>query len=187
MAINRNTPFEPTRRISLPINDNFAKHFAKLLADITINWGRIEHSMFTLIFFMDEKRGAELSKIFFQSTSLFAREKILTRQIKAVMRNTHPTFLSSLKAALDAFQNVRERRNILVHGLWEPAGSSSFKVRPLRLDKLSGDLEKPIKVDLAYVASLNREIDFILQKLASLGAEMIAHQALEKIKKRKSR
>jgi hypothetical protein len=159
-------------------------HFANALAMLTINWGRIEHQLFLILLFIDEKHAPAYTKAFFQNEAIAHREKVLRSEISAAMEKDYPDFIVELDAQLEVFRSIRIRRNPLAHGLWERTGPKQFSVAPLRLADGSDDVAKPINVDLTYVVTLLNDIHRMMSSLAWLGAQMQIHQYAKRRDKR---
>lgn len=161
--------------------DLWGDEFAHCLAKITMGWGNIEYRMFLLLQAIDFKNAAKWAALLFAPRILAQRKKIVRQQIEAAVRISYPNFLAMLDDELSRLQSVQGRRNILAHGFWlESKSDQKFNVQPLNLKNGTKILDDAVEVDHGYLATLIQDIDRVVNGLASLGSEMLAHQQLKK-------
>lgn len=165
--------------LSLSLSDTCDIHLANYLAELALNWGRLEYYLYLILEAIDGTKASQWTDIYFKTNALEARINAAKEEIIVATKISYPAFETQLGEALTKFDDLRKPRNALMHGLWRRIGPKSFKLLPMRMDKTLGVLQKEIDVDVNYVSSVVIDMHNLLGRFASLGAEMLAHQWMQ--------
>lgn len=161
--------------------DLWGNEFAHLISTITVRWGSIEHLLYLILKAIDAKRSNYWADRLFRSPALAEQKRRVRMEVKTAVETSYPEYMVHLDVQLDRLQSIQDRRNPIAHGLWlEGSSDRSFKIQPLRIDRTTNNIEQPIEIDLDHLTKLITDMEFLDQGLASLCAEMLAHQQLRK-------
>lgn len=160
--------------------------FAGGLAELTIVWGRVEYWLFLVLEAIDTKQSAKWTQVFLRTNAVEARVEETRKQIARAIGDAAPELLSAFLDAESRFEDIRHRRNLLMHGVWRRLDETHFEITPLRLvkKKNKGDqsprpLEKIAQIDAKFLSQLLGDIDKLVQRLAAIVGEIRAHQFMQ--------
>lgn len=166
--------------LALNAGDHYDVQVSKYLAELMLNWGRLEYYLYLILEAIDRDRADQWTEVYFKASALDARIRAAKKEIIDATRASYPMFQVLLEEALTKFGELRERRNALMHGLWCKIESRTFKLLPMRIDKTLGGLPEEIDIDLHYVSSIVEAAYNLLSNFAALATEMLAHQWLQR-------
>lgn len=159
----------------------YDRHIGPALAEITMNWARVEYWLYSVLEPIDSDNAAIWVAEFFKNVPLEKKKAAIRREISN-RADLDSEYLTRLDAAFKILEAVTMRRNLLAHGLWlrDKQDRKVFRVQPLRLRSDKKVLEPIMVVDLKFLTELSRDIKRAIDRLASLSAEIMAHDFLAK-------
>jgi hypothetical protein len=153
--------------------------FAKQLAEITMNWSRVEYFLYCLLESIDLHNPAQWMKMFFGDKAGQGQKEKIVKRAALKAAGGDRDFEERMGYVFSEVRRLAEDRNKRVHGLWHRQSNGVFEVRPMRLDQYSMTLDKGVIVTNADLADIWKRLDDIQQKLADLALWMMVHQQIE--------
>jgi hypothetical protein len=168
-----------------PERDLLESEFCHSLALITMNWGRVECQLLGVILLADPKQAGPLTDTFFAEKSLEDRKVIARKAMIAAMQRSYPASVKSFREALKKIGTIQPRRNLLAHGVWsEEHSKNAYSIQPMKAQSKTRKLAAATKIDLQFLTNVVIDMQWVMIRLASIGADMMAHQQLKKWGKR---
>lgn len=160
-----------------PLGDEMARYLSR----ITINWGKLEQTLYLSLKSIDGERAAEWRDTFFSSPALAERRKQARKSMISAVESSYPKLLEFFEEALDDLQDIQHRRNALSHGLWLPVEKiGEYPVQPLRYDKKMESFGPILIVDLKFLEVLLEDMTRFTHRVFAIGSELLAHEQLKK-------
>ena len=169
--------------ISLDGRDIYDRELALFLAQITMNWGRLEYSLYLILVAIDAKRAEIWTKNYFSTDRWKEKKTVVRREVEKTITE-YPEYYETLDDAFNQLDAICNKRNLLVHGLWNRGAPEIYEVQSLRFDKKTSQLTDPVRIRLEDVADLLKRIKVARETLALLGTEMFCHQWNKRHKKK---
>lgn len=160
------------------------RHISKYVAEITLNWGRLEYGLYLMLEAIDPDQAAVWTRELFTPINLDTKKAIVLKQVLKTIKN-YPEFYTILERAFEELDTLRNKRNVLAHGLSKLISEGTYEIQPLKFSKKEKALENTIQVDIKGISELMNLMKGVREKLANLEVEIIASRELEKIEQRK--
>lgn len=161
--------------------DLVGDEMAHVLSQITINWGKLEQALYLSLKSIDAKKADQWRQEFFWTPVLADKRAKSRKSMQSIFATSHPKLLQSFEAALDDLQDIQNRRNALTHGIWLPIERpNEYPVQPLRYDRAKMIFDPIVVVDLNYLSGLLTDMKKFINRICSIGANLMAHQQLKK-------
>lgn len=165
--------------------DLMGDEMAHILSKITINWGKLEQALYLSMKSIDAKKADQWRWEFFSTPALAQKRAKARRNMQSIVATSYPKLLGLLEGALDDLQHIQNRRNILSHGVWLPIeAANKYPVQPLRCDDAKMIFDPIVVVDINYLNDLLDDMMKFINRIYSIGSELLAHQQLKKLGKR---
>jgi hypothetical protein len=166
-------------------SDRMGDEMAHILSKITINWGKLEQALYLSIKSIDAKEADQWREEFFSTPALAQKRARARKNLQAIVATSYPKLLELFRGALDDLQHIQNRRNILSHGIWLPVETvNEYPVQPLRYDNAKMTFDPIVVVDINYLNELLDDMMEFINRIYSIGSELLAHQQLKKRGKR---
>ena len=165
--------------------DLMGDEMAHILSKITINWGKLEQALYLSMKSIDAKKADQWRWEFFSTPALAQKRAKARRNMQSIVATSYPKLLGLFEGALDDLQHIQNRRNILSHGVWLPIeAANKYPVQPLRCDDAKMIFDPIVVVDINYLNDLLDDMMKFINRIYSIGSELLAHQQLKKLGKR---
>ncbi len=162
------------------------RHMAVSWNYLTLNWGRLEYFLYIIPLPIDSTLAHDWMIDFFADINTESKARKVRREVSLIFSDD-PKYVTDLNDALEMLWTLCNERNKLVHGLWTRKGDGQFEVQPLKVVKHGFSLDAPNHIGIEQLTELNRLMDKVIGRLASIGAETQAASYLAKIENRRKR
>lgn len=167
------------------LNDSKGQVAVRLIAEITVNWGIIEYQLYRILEAATPIEWRTLAADFFASRGS-------KRKRDSVIKAVSELFSDDLKiqrlveSAMQDLKNLCGQRDLIAHGIWSGA-NGIYVVQQLRWDKDTKDLIEPIRITLDELSNIAKATEFMRQRLATIGTEVLAGWWLKRYSLRSAR
>ena len=166
-------------------SDRIGDEMAHILSKITINWGKLEQALYLSMKSIDAKKADQWREEFFSTPALAQKRAKARKNMQAIVATSYPELLRLFEGAIDDLQHIQNRRNILSHGIWLPIETANkYPIQPLRCDSAKMIFDPIVVVDINYLNDLLDDMIEFINRIYSMGSELLAHQQLKKWGKR---
>lgn len=138
------------------------QHLVRYLADIVTDWGRAEYLLYLVLYDIDRSAAADWTDRFLSASNLKKKGKLVAEIVARSGGSTEHT--NAMKLVLEKFDSIRDRRNLLAHGLWRRIGLNKFGIRALRRDPATSRIADEVIVDATYVGTLAMDLRLLIHE-----------------------
>jgi hypothetical protein len=171
MALDSGNQIDVPFALPIKIED---PEIAVALANLTVVWGSLERVIFRLLEAIDFKKTNEFVAKFYAGNyaGRISTAKPLITEAGEVIG---PDYVDRVRVTFDKFDQIRWRRNPLVHGIWRKT-ANGFDVLPLKLSKSKLEFEPAIAVNIETLRTLYADIEALLNDFGDLTIQMLFDQ-----------
>jgi hypothetical protein len=151
------------------------------IAEIISMWGYIEYHMYRIFEATDPLNWTKLAADFFSVNSLSKKRQEIIRRVSDAFADDE-YLMKIVTEVMTDVSSLAETRNLIVHGVWSGKGGN-YVIQPLRWNKAHSALQPAQVITASDLIQAARSANFLNQRLASVGCEVMVGEFLNKRRK----
>jgi hypothetical protein len=142
----------------------------RALSQVVMNWARLDYALYLVLRAKDHEKAADWMQALLKPHVLGQRVEIVRKELAGIAA-ADDEFGKLLKDSFNLIDDLREKRNLLVHGLWHREDRETFLITPMQLDE-KGQFDTPRPLKRSEIYDLSRQLQTVIEQLALVRAKV---------------